>query len=66
MHVSVMLTDLNIHRNKVWLLSLATSPTPWHANLNIMLALIQYHLVQRGILTQAQRQIDFPHGYGSL
>lgn len=43
----------------------ATSLTLPHAHLN-MLALMQYHLVQRGILTQAQREIDFPHGFRRL
>lgn len=46
-----------------WCPSVATSLTLPRANLNITLALLRYHLVQRGILTQAQREIDFPHGF---
>lgn len=49
--------------SEISLVSVASSLTLPHANLNTMLALMQYHLVQRGILTQAQREIDFPHGF---
>lgn len=50
-----------------YLVSIANSLTLPCANLNIMLALMQYHLlVQRGILTQALREIDLPHGFRRL
>lgn len=45
---------------------LATSLTLRHANLTIILAVMQYHLVKRGILSLAQREIDFPHGFWRL
>lgn len=41
-------------------------PPPSHSPMLIMSALMQHRLVQRGILTQAQREIDFPHGFGRL
>lgn len=43
-------------------------PPPTHCliKLNIMWTIMQYHLVQRGILTLAQREIDFPHGFRRL
>lgn len=46
-----------------YVLAVANSPTLHQAHFNIMLALMQYHLVQRGILTQAKREIDSPHGF---
>lgn len=45
-----------------YVLAVANSLTLHQAHFNIMLALMQYHSVQRGILTQAKREIDFPHG----
>lgn len=53
---------------EIWLelAFLATSLALLHANLNIILAVMQYHSVKRGILTLAQREIDFPHGFWRL